>query len=148
MGCFDIDFCECAVKSRSEFLTTGRIQIGDFVESFETSLHFWTVDDYRSHWRSAIKRLVDGRDKSGLITSIHDPKKSSFLVWWPCYRVGDQIVFQNQWLFFEQLPEPFDLAHPYRSVDDREIGTEDSPISEWTAPIAWLVEFIHRKFPE
>lgn len=61
---------------RSRRLAKGLIVIDEFRESFEASLTYWSVHDYEVHWGEAIKRLLDGRSRSCLITSLYNPRLS------------------------------------------------------------------------
>lgn len=139
---FNIEFA----KSRgepTEGIAHGRITIGSFSEVFEASLEFWTEDDYKRHWNSAIRRTTEGNVKSCLITSITNPQTANFLFWWPVYRDGDQAVFQNQVLFLHESRASFNPAEPYDFVPDRETLSEDgAPVSEWRVPLACFEDYL------
>jgi hypothetical protein len=146
MSCFDISFTKRVVQHGES--AYGQIRLGSFDEKFLSLLTFWSREDYVAHWHRSIKLIVEGQHKSCLITSIADPAVAKRLYWWPCYRLEDVVVFQNQILFFDPLPNRFDLADPYKSISDRETVSEDgSAISEWSVPIAMLVEFLARDCP-
>ena len=124
--------------------TWGRISLGDFAERFEVPLSYWTGADYENHWREAVGRIVDGFSRSALITAIADPTKVSFFVWWPMYLVGDTVHVQNHLLFLADLGMEFDLSNPYRHVRDRQVGSEEGPISEWAVPVSSLRDWLTR----
>jgi CdiI N-terminal domain len=115
----------------------GVIQIGDYTERFLASLDFWTRSDYLRQWHGAIDRIKQGHEKSALFTSISDPKYANFFTWWPMYIVDGTVYFQNALLFLDRLDEPFDLANPYKYVENRTTKTQDgSPVSEWSLEIS------------
>ena len=138
---FEISFGE--VDAASAALSIGTIRIGDFHESFESSLEFWGRDEYERHWRCAVGRVLDKRLDSCLITSITDPQTANFLMWWPIYVQGDSVVFQNQIFFLHDAGGNFDIERPHRHLRPRETCSDDGhPISEWSIGIealnAWM----------
>lgn len=124
-------------------VTLGTIQIGAFEERFSASLEYWNKNDYQKHWKTALNRIVNGTEVSCLITSMADPRKADFIFWWPMYRTGEKVHFQNQILFFEQLSAPFNENDPFASIKERETVTEEGhQISEWSVPISDLRDFL------
>ncbi|MGV6853455.1 MAG: hypothetical protein ACWA5R_14920 [bacterium] len=110
---------------------TGEIQLDDFRESFLADLSFWSKSDYETHWREASKQLNGGRAVS-FITSITDPDNSNFIRSWVCYPIDGVLVFQEQILFLEDIPQPFNLNEPHCNVLPYESVTEEGDkISEW-----------------
>jgi hypothetical protein len=121
----------------------GEIIIGEYLERFEVSTSFWSVEDYQEHWKQAIRRVINGEDKSCLITSMYNPESANFIFWWPIYRVESEVFIQNQVLFLNDETIPFNPRDPYASVKDRETLTEDGlPISEWVVPLLDLQHFL------
>lgn len=114
----------------------GRVHLGDHVETFLAPLSYWAEVDYCRQWHTALRRLRDGASSTCLVTSMTDPKESTFVSWWALYRNGDSIVCQEQIHFLTDTP-PFDPDDPYRSVPPRvsmsDVGT---PISEWSVEAA------------
>ena len=99
--------------------------IGNWKESFLSSLYEWTKQDYERHWHAAITSLTQGADKAALITEYVGPKASSKLMWWPLYRLENIVYVQNHLLFYDQLTEPFSLADADRFIRDRQTVNED-----------------------
>lgn len=115
---------------------TGRIRIGEFEEAFESSLEYWTVEQYEEQWRAAISHVLDERRNACLITSVTDPKTANFLFWWPIYVNGDLAILQNQILFLERYRGTFELENPYQYLEPYENTSEDGqPISEWSVSL-------------
>jgi hypothetical protein len=113
-------------------LALGEITLDDFVETFETSLTFWSADRYERQWQDGIDRLLKGALRSCLITSMLDSRSEVFGVWWKLYREGDHIVVQNQLLPAEVFGGDFDPDEPYRSIPARlPPNAEGAPVSEW-----------------
>jgi len=126
----------------------GKIQIGDYIETFTARLTLWRSDQYEQHWRAAIERLLKGADRSALITSYVEPTRvpDNFLMWWPLYREGETVHVQNQLLFFELLKESFSLENPWASVQSRRtVNDEGMKISEWSVAIGDFAEFLMRQ---
>ncbi|MBV9110201.1 MAG: hypothetical protein JO306_12395 [Gemmatimonadetes bacterium] len=121
----------------------GEIRLGDFGERFLANLSFWSEAEYERQWRDAVGRILSAEDAvSALITSTGDPSDTAGVMWWTMYRQGALIQVQNHICFFDQLPEPFDLADPYRSVPPhRRVGEDGEAISEWTVTVAEVESF-------
>lgn len=124
----------------------GQIRIGDFQETFIASLDCWKPDQYEQHWISAVRRIVHSEERSALITSYVEPSVSQYLVWWPLYRVGENVHIQNQLLFFNQLGRPFSAEHFWDSVGERRHCSDDGrKISEWILPVKDVKMYLRRK---
>jgi hypothetical protein len=123
----------------------GRIQIGDYTETFMTCLVSWDRNLYRRHWILALRRLLEGGTKSALITSYVEPALADYLIWWPLYRAGTTVYVQNQMLFYNQLLKPFSSENPWESVPERRtLNDEGSRISEWTTDVSSVQECLGR----
>lgn len=121
----------------------GLITIGSYLERFVAPIAYWDVIHYRRHWRQATTRIVQGSLTSALITSMYDPAVANFIYWWPMYRLGDTVHFQNHILFLNELQTPFDPNDPFRFVPERLVINSDSEkISEWSTSIEDLVVFL------
>lgn len=121
----------------------GEIRIGAFREAFEVVFEHWSPEDYEHQWMSALRRLLEQGKSTALITSLTDPGSASFLFWWPAYRDGSEVVFQNGVLFLDELAEPFEPSRCDDFVPPRQRTTEDGePISEWRAPVADIRTFL------
>lgn len=117
----------------------GLITIGSFVERFVAAIEYWDVTRYQRHWQQAIIRTVQGAATSALITSMHDPAAANFIYWWPMYRLGDVVHFQNHILLLNELKTPFDPNDPFRFVPERMIiNSQGERMSEWSASIREL----------
>jgi hypothetical protein len=135
---FSISFINSPKHLLENKIHRGKIMIDDFEEVFEASLSFWTPEDYERHWKAALKILLEGTDKSCLITSMYDPKTANFLFWWPLYR-NDQIVYiRNQILFFDKIAVDFDTTRPYQFVPDRRPNKQ---VSEWNIGVEQIRAF-------
>jgi hypothetical protein len=124
----------------------GKIRLGEFVEAFESSLQFWTRQDYEKQWVNGVRRVVLEHSDSCLISSLTDPENSNFIFWWPIYIDGDKAIFHNQVLFINECQHKFDASQPSRSLHPRETVDEDgNKISEWFVQIADLEEWLQSK---
>jgi hypothetical protein len=144
---FDISLTDASVPELDPGVTAvyGEIKIGDFSETFIASLVFWTRDRYERHWRAAIGKIVDGSERSALITSCVGPIHSSHLLWWPLYREKNSVYIQNQILFYDQLNKPFSAERPWDCVRERQtVNPEGKRVSEWVTHVDSLREFLQR----
>ena len=138
-------FSLAIVEPRPHNLAWGRITIGDFSETFEADLSYWSPERYCQQWADATRRLVAGDGRAAFITSMYPPESANFIWWWPAWREGTRVLVQNQMLLFDQLDEPFDEADPYRSLGVRSRTTEDGyGISTWEAGVAEVEAFGER----
>ena len=120
----------------------GAITIGSYVERFVAATEYWDITRYRYHWHEAITRILQGSVKSALITSMYDPAVANFIYWWPMYRLGQIVQFQNHILFLNEL-EQFDPNDPFHFVPERiTINDDGEKISEWSASIEDLERFL------
>jgi CdiI N-terminal domain len=125
----------------------GKIVIDSFCETFTASLSSWTREQYDRHWNTALERLIDGADRSALITSYIEPPTEAgpndFLVWWPLYRDGDTVYVQNHLLFFGKLKAQFLLERSWESLSDRQVmNDEGQKISEWVTTVQDIRNFL------
>jgi hypothetical protein len=144
---FDISISDAAIQGldSGENAVYSTIIIGDFYETFYTSLVSWTRERYQSHWQAALARIIAGAERSALIASYVEPKLSKQLMWWPLYREANDVYIQNHLLFFDHLSLPFSADHAWDFVRDRQtINSEGQRISEWCANIDSLHKFLSR----
>ncbi len=121
----------------------GRILLGSFEETFEVVLDYWRPEQYEAHWRLALSAIVAGRECDALITSSMDPAWANFIIWWPMYRAGDDVWFQNHLLPMRELDGPYVLDDYRRHIQTRVSVNEDGlPISEWRVGIAAIRRFL------
>jgi contact-dependent growth inhibition (CDI) system CdiI-like immunity protein len=120
------------------------IELGDHLETFPLVDKFWSPDDYRAQWREAVEQIVSGGANaiSALIIDIRRPGEAGGMAWWPMYRDGDRVYFQEHLLFFDSLDKPFDYQNPYASVRPR---GNDPRVSEWSVPLDSLKDFLANK---
>ncbi len=134
--------CE-GIAADDAMLAYGRIRVGDFDERFEMDLSYWDVPRYEQQWRDAILRLLQGIEKSCLISAMGDPGTANFIVWWPVYRVEEVIHVQNHILFLDGLAQSLDPSDPYGLVPERRIESCDGErISEWTTTLDAVRRFV------
>lgn len=118
----------------------GRIALGDFQETFHAYLNYWQRSDYLRHWRAAVDRILRGEKRSALVTSMHNPKTSSHIVWWPMWRSGEVVYVRNQLLFMDKLKSPLDPEAPFAHVPSRRAPAKEKP-SEWVLKVDDLRDF-------
>ena len=117
-----------------------KIKIGDFEESLLLPLCCWSIEKYKHHWSKQLKQFYfDKKEKTCLITEMYDPSTANFVRWWILYRVNDDVFFQEQVLFLEDIKGPFSVDDAELYIPEREIINEDGEeISEWVVPFEQL----------
>lgn len=124
----------------------GRITLDDFSETFISLIGYWSPRDYEAQWRSGVKRLVEERRDSCLITSLHDPAATEMLMWWLLYPEGEFVIVQQGLLLFADLERAFNTSNPFCSIPPREQVTDNGEVvSEWSIDIGSFEEFLRRK---
>ena len=116
----------------------GEIQIGDFKETFQMPLEYWTLDDYREQWANGLER-IKVNNQSCLVAEIQDPEKAPWVNLWVLYRDNSKIYIQNHTLFgkpFAKLlkDRPFTLETCYDFIIPREPLADEknvNEVSEW-----------------
>lgn len=121
----------------------GRITLDDFSEMFISLIGYWSPRDYEAQWRRGIRRLIEERRDSCLITSLHDPAATEMLMWWLLYPQGEFVIVHQSLLLFRDLEHAFSTNDPFYSIPPREQMTDDGePISEWSVDIRSFEEFL------
>lgn len=119
----------------------GRIQIGDFAESFISPTIFWSEAQYILQWQGALHHILDGKQRARLITSIL-PAGSAYAMCWPLYRVKQQIYVQNHLIL--RYEQKFDPAQPHKFITPRQTTSEGHHISEWQTTVDELQAFLKK----
>ena|SRR5215467_6992418 len=126
----------------------GEIKLGEYLESFQAILGFWTMEDYEKSWLTALRRLVGGASTSCLVTSLTDPGNSEYVVTWPLYRSDDEVFVQNQLIFLNQLGRRFEPQAPWEFIEPHAIIDEDGhQISEWQVQLKDIQDFLGLDLP-
>ena len=123
----------------------GLLLLGSHEEAFVAHTYAWSEQRYVDEWRKALHLALSGR-QAALITDMRTPSQSSHLVWWPVWKVGDEIIFQNQLLFFAK----HGLTGTGMEIDQLYglIGKHDSknkqgvPVSEWSVSLNDVEAFL------
>ncbi len=140
---FSIRFLE--IEPSDPMLAHGELVLNGCIEKFSSCTNSWNISDYKRQWHDGIKRIIEGRRKSCLIISRHEPGFSDFLIWWLMYRINDKIVFQEQWVPRDKVAPPFDPARPYEYIGDwTTISDDGHKISEWWVTPSHVVDFFQR----
>lgn len=127
----------------SVFYREFRIKLGDFEELLLAPLDYWSVKTYQTHWEEQLHDFVTNNlDKIFLITEMHDPATANFIRWWIIYRQGENVCFQEEIVFMNELKDGFSLDNaislipPHQNIDE-----DGDEISEWILPFKALIRF-------
>lgn len=130
-------------KEEGKHHSIGEIKIGDFRETFDMAMGYWTIFDYKRQWVDGLRRVLTGKDSS-LITSIMDPESANYIVWWPLYVRGSNVIVHNQLLFLDQLKQNFCIDDPYAHLPAYSNRNDDGDeISEWVTNISDIEIFLN-----
>lgn len=136
--------------------------LGDYKERFVVHMDIWSKGDCVFQWKRGLNRVLSG-ERSALITDMHTPITSNHLVWWPMWKLGNEVVFHNQLLFFEKHEKlwcerlkrhkrnkhriglsPVDVDSLYKFVGEYESTSHDGrPLSEWRVPVQEIRNFLN-----
>jgi contact-dependent growth inhibition (CDI) system CdiI-like immunity protein len=123
----------------------GLLVLGKHKERFVVHFQTWTSEQYKRQWRSALIRGLQSLS-SALITDMRVSAQSSHLVCWPFWRIGRELLFHNQLLFFGQnnlRGGNLDIDHLYAVVGEHSrLSQNGAPISEWTVPVSDVEHFL------
>lgn len=128
-------------NSKYDMCLQGEIIIDDFRESFNSSLTYWTINDYLYQWKAASNRVLSGYRKSAFFSNIIAPELKGYYLIWPIYRVGKDVYIQNAIILVNRLRKPFDESNLYKYIKPRHSGDDDSIISEWVTDIEDIRSF-------
>jgi len=123
----------------------GLLVLGNQEERFVVHLSAWSEHQYVEHWARSLNRAI-AAGTSALITDMQTPSQSSHLVWWPVWRINDELVFHNQLLFFAQHeisgPE-VDIDRLYRLIGElTPYNRGGTPVSEWRVSVSDVQKFL------
>lgn len=83
------------------------------VTSRSRNLSYWGIGEYESSWRDSLQVIFYGEEMdSCLISSITDPETSNFILCWPLYRRGRDVIIQNSTIFLDELRGDFNPLEP------------------------------------
>lgn len=122
----------------------GEITIGDFKETFEMPLEFWTMDDYQTQWKNGIAHIKT-HEQSCLVAEIQDPQKNPRASLWVLYKDNNTVHIQNHLLFGKRFAkmlkqQPFILENCYTFITPRETSSNEGiEISEWNINLDEIV---------
>ena len=144
---FSIGFTdERLVKSEpGEKGRIGLLILDEHEERFIAHTLTWSENQYLEHWTDALQRALEGKP-AALVTDLLTPVQSSHLVWWPIWKIGSELVFQNQLLFFKDhhisgtriIPEElYRLIGQHTSRD-----SDNNLLSEWRTPASHVQHFL------
>ena len=141
---FSVEFIKDDVRfpKLPKKIIMGKITIGEYYETFEASLSYWKKKDYYMQWYDGAKRITLGEEKSCIITAMYNPKWANFIIMWPIYNIGDDAVFQNNYLLLDELDGRFDPLNPYKYINNKRSKTETGhTIEEWRISIDELRKY-------
>ncbi len=102
---------------------------------------FWDSFRYEEHWVESARRVLGG-EGALFVASIAEPATSNFIMTWPCYRIGDEVIFQQCVLFLDDIEGVFNPLTPHVYLPQRETVTEEGDrVSEWKTSASALRRF-------
>ena len=150
---FIIDFTddpdEYPGEDQSVPAAVGLLVLGNWHESFLSTLGEWNRQTYRSQWMQSLERFIKGASKEVLITEYLSPGVASHLVWWALFRgEGDRVYVQNHIVFYDRLDRGFVVEEASSFLADRKtVDEEGNTLSEWQVSLREVEFFFHRVQP-
>jgi hypothetical protein len=115
----------------------GFIQIGKFEERFELVLDYWNADTYLKKWNEALRRLVDHRQPTALLTRMLCPQTCDYLRVWTLYPEGKHVFIHEKIFIYPAKKIKFDSNEHIINLEPRETTTEEGDlISEWKTSLS------------
>ncbi|MEO2088848.1 MAG: hypothetical protein ABGY75_05035 [Gemmataceae bacterium] len=106
---------------------------GSDIERCVIPLEYWTLNRYIDQWSEAVRVVLNGGDRSAIITTIYEACKSDNLVAWVMYTDGNSKIIIQQQLLFPRSKYFQNDSMLYEAIRDREIvNCDGDQISEWT----------------
>lgn len=148
MGCvllrFYIRFTDKTISNDGDGFEIGELKLMDFTEVFQAPISYWKKDDYERQWQEGLRRILQGHDKSCLVTSMYNPLMANFIVWWPMYLHEGKVYIQNHLLFMSELKQPFEEPKLYEYIHTRETYSIDGDkVSEWSLDMRDIAIFFN-----
>jgi CdiI N-terminal domain len=120
--------------------------IGEYENCILAQLSFWTESDYQAQWREGAERLLNGAEKSCLVTYMGDPADENQTVhFYELHRMeGNSVGVLSSMCFAPSQGGPldpgsiYDVVPPYAASDDG----EGLPPLEWRIQRADLVDWL------
>ncbi|MBS1987324.1 hypothetical protein JST99_05330 [Candidatus Dependentiae bacterium] len=144
---FSIKIIDPRERKHYSIYCIGEIQIGDFKESFDIPLRYWSKKDYEKQWQDGIERLKT-HDQSCLVTAVMLTKTTPLAILWVLYKDGDIVHIQNKALFRSRFitmlkKEFFTSQTCYNFITPRKTISESTgmKISEWDVSLEEVVKY-------
>lgn len=111
----------------------GEIRIDTSTERFSIDTSYWSLEQYETQWRSALRQLSEGASAGCVIASISYSSTANLAAdLWVFYREGETVIFQNRLVLVPEMVPQFEPASPEQWLPAREqFSEEGQPISEW-----------------
>lgn len=141
---FWIGFTDEKLGDASLPAIVGRLKLSYYEESFISHLLTWDEEAYYLHWHRALTRVLSGKP-AALVTDMRPPDESQFLVWWPMWRIEENIVFHNQIFLYKEhgISRRLDILDLYEYIGSRrQTDLNGREISEWVIPILEIEQFL------
>lgn len=145
---FSIEILDRALNACDESELSGQLTIDGYEEVFCISTDYWQPRRYQEQWREAAELIVSSSvAKTAFITNALDPGLANFLVWWPAYRVGEEVWLGNALVWHEDYDLALVLGDTPAAVPDlHDYWTDagDGTPSKWIVDIRSVEDYIVR----
>lgn len=130
-------------QHRTKSNNFGQIRFADLQETFDLLLIDWTPEQYYSHWREQVEKLLDGEEKVSLMTWAATPDKDVVRRAFVLYRVEADVFCQEK-IFLSEFQDEFEVLEDgsVRSLTPLQFENEEgAQISTWKVGIEALREY-------
>lgn len=121
----------------------GLLILGGESESLACSARCWKPGQYRRQWRSAARQLLQAPTaRSAFVVSV-EPGRNR-LEWWPAFRAGSWVVFQNQHLTWARPMPRLAPGNAHKFVPVRKASRRYSGprVSQWKVRLSSLERWL------
>jgi hypothetical protein len=120
----------------------GTLWLGEHRETFVATIGSWSEEDYIRSWQRAVGEvLATPLSRAALITSVAGEQACPFLRWWPMYRKGQAVLFQEHLVL--ERPPGWSWSEPWRHMEAHlQLNEDGERISEWVLPVESLEAFL------
>ncbi|PIP42828.1 MAG: hypothetical protein COX17_10445 [Deltaproteobacteria bacterium CG23_combo_of_CG06-09_8_20_14_all_60_8] len=124
----------------------GEIVLGDFKETFISSLSYWRQAQYLAQWRRSLNSLLKSGKPSYLIVSIDQPELNLAMFVWPIFVFSKRLIFQNRLILPEDIKYSVSELEPKIAQFEYQEADEDgNRFSEWEVGREDLAHFLEEQ---
>lgn len=141
---FDLRLNENGVLHDDGNRCFGIITVGDFSDTFSSSLEYWKREDYNRSWITSVKTLFN-TNFTVFFSDVGDPNRSSHFFGYAAFTLDEVVYFQHMIFLRDQYDFWQIIDQKYSKRPSLILVNEDgNRISTWACPVESIVEYFQR----